>query len=317
MIDLDIVIVNWNAGKQIIDCLNTLLVACQGSVLFKLSICVIVDNGSTDGSSDDLETLPLPVTLIRNTRNMGFGYASNQGSIIGRSKYILFLNPDVRLAPDNLIKTIMFMEEAQNERFGAIGIQFIVGGEIQRTTARIPTRASFFYQMLGLDHLWPKRFPPLLMTDWDHKKSMDLYHVPGAFLLVRRKVFEDLHGFDERFFMYYEDLDLSLRMRQAGWKIYYLATTQAFHQGGGTTDQVKAGRHFYLLCSRVHYVAKHFGYWTAIGIVITSLLVEFWVRLGWSVGSLSGQNMIDTLRAYGMFVRALPTLLRDIKDEKE
>ena len=112
MIDLDVVIVNWNAGKQIIDCLNSLLVACQGSVLFKLSICVVVDNASTDGSSDDLESLPLPVRLVRNTRNTGFGYDSNQGSKMGRSKYILFLNPDVRLAPDNLIKTITFMEEA-------------------------------------------------------------------------------------------------------------------------------------------------------------------------------------------------------------
>lgn len=315
MVPLDVVIVNWNAGEQILDCLKSLQAASQGSDLIKLSSCVVIDNASMDGSLDPLAALALPLTIMKNADNKGFGYASNQGSKIGKSKYILFLNPDVRLSPDNLVKTVSFMEEPHNQKVAATGIQFVFDGKIQRTTARFPTRTSFFYQMLGLDHLWPGRFPPLLMTDWDHGESKELDHVPASFLLIRRKIFEELRGFDERFFMYYEDLDLSFRIKQAGWKIYYLATAQSFHQGGGTSQQVRAKRLFYVLCSRVYYVAKHFGYWTAVEVMIASVLAEFWVRLGWSLIKLSHRTFIETIEAYGRFVWAFPRLLKDLKNK--
>ena len=315
MILLDVVIVNWNAGEQILDCLNSLQAASRGSDLIKLSSCVIVDNASTDGSLDSLPEFGLPITIIKNVDNKGFGYACNQGSKIGNSKYILFLNPDVRLSLDSLVKTVSFMEEPRNQKIAATGIQFVSDGKIQRTAARFPTKTSFFYQMLGLDRLWPGRFPPLLMTDWDHEESRELDHVPASFLLIRRKIFEDLQGFDERFFMYYEDLDLSFRIKQAGWKIYYLATVQSFHRGGGTSQQVKSERLFYVLCSRVYYVAKHFGYWDAIRVMIASVLLEFWFRLGWSLVKLSYRTFIETIEAYGRFVWVFPRLLKDLKNK--
>ena len=314
MVPLDVVIVNWNAGEQILDCLKSLQAASRGSDLIKLSSCVIVDNASTDRSLDSLPALGIPLTIIKNADNKGFGSACNQGSKIGNSKYILFLNPDVRLSPDSLEKTVSFMEEPRNQKVAATGIQFVFDGKIQRTTARFPTRTSFFYQMLGLDRLWPGRFPPLLMTDWDHEESRELDHVPASFLLIRRKIFEELQGFNEQFFMYYEDLDLSFRIKKAGWKIYYLATVQSFHRGGGTSYQVRAERLYYVLCSRVYYVAKHFGYWTAVGIMVASVLAEFWVRLGWSLIKLSRRAFTETIETYGRFVWAFPRLLKELKN---
>ena len=314
MVPLDVVIVNWNAGHQILDCLKSLQAASQGSDLIKLSNCVVVDNASMDGSLDSLPALALPLTIMKNADNKGFGYACNQGSKIGKSKYILFLNPDVRLSPNSLVKTVSFMEEPRNQKVAATGIQFVFDGKIQRTTARFPTRMSFFYQMLFLDRLWPGRFPPLLMTDCDHEESRELDHVPASFLLIRREIFEELQGFDEQFFMYYEDLDLSFRIKKAGWKIYYLATVQSFHQGGGTSHQVKADRLYYVLCSRAYYVAKHFGYWTAVGIMIASVLAEFWVRLGWSLIKLSRRAFTETIETYGRFVWAFPRLLKELKN---
>lgn len=315
MIDLDIVIVNWNTGPQLQECLQSISLASPASVL-RLRQCVVVDNASVDGSADGLEGLPLPLTMIRNHENKGFAYACNQGAKVGRSEYILFLNPDFRLFPDSLVKALRFLEGKRNERVCILGIQLVdENGVIQRNVARFPTPGSLFYRMFGLDRLWSRRFPSHLMTDWDHQESREVDQVTGAFYLVRRKVFEELKGFDERFFMYFEDLDFAYRAKQADWKSYYLADARAFHYGGGASNQVKAKRLSYVLNSRVLYVAKHFGSPSALRILMASLLVEFWARLGWSLANLSGQNFIETLRAYGMFVRTLPQLLRDLRSE--
>jgi len=313
MIDLDIVIVNWNTGPQLRDCLQSILPASPTSVL-RLRRCVVVDNASVDGSADGLDGLPLPLTMIRNHENKGFAYACNQGAKVGGSEYILFLNPDFRLFPDSLVKALRFLEGKRNEQVGILGIQLVdENGVIQRNVARFPTPGSLFYQMLGLDRLWPRRFPPHFMTDWDHRESREVDQVTGAFYLVRRKVFEELKGFDERFFMYFEDLDFAYRAKQGGRTSYYLADAQALHYGGGASNQVKARRLSYVLNSRVLYVAKHFSKSAARSILLASLGIEFWTRLGWSLITLSGQSFIETLRAYGMFVRTLPRLLRELR----
>ena len=122
-----------------------------------------------------------------------------------------------------------------------------------------PRQDLLFHQMLGLDRLWPHRFPSHFMTDWDYRENREVDQVSGAFFLVRRKVFEELNGFDERFFMYFEDLDFAYRAKQAGWRSFYLADAQAVHFGGGASYQVKGKRLYYVLNSRALYVAKHFG----------------------------------------------------------
>lgn len=313
MIDLDIVIVNWNTGPQLRDCLQSILLASPASVL-SLRQCIIVDNASTDGSANGLEVLPLPLTMIRNHENKGFAAACNHGAKAGESEYILFLNPDFRLFPDSLVKALRFLDEKLNEHVGILGIQLVdEKGVIQRNTARFPTPKSLFYQMLGLDRLWPRRFPSHFKTNWDHRESREVDQVTGAFNLVRRKVFEELKGFDERFFMYFEDLDFAYRARQAGWTSYYLADTQAFHYGGGASNQVKSRRLSYVLNSRALYVAKHFGSSSAFRILMASLAVEFWARLAWSLVNLSGKNFIETIRAYGLFARTFPQLMRVLR----
>jgi len=316
MIDFDIIIVNWNTGHQLMKCLQSIALTCSVSIL-QLQQCIVVDNASTDGSADGLEDLPIPLILVRNQENKGFAYACNQGAKGSRSSNILFLNPDIQLFPDSLTEALLFFQERQNERVGILGIQLVdEKGVIQRNVARFPTPRSLFPQMLGLDRLWPRRFPPHFMTDWDHRESREVDQVTGAFFLVRKEVFELLHGFDERFFMYFEDLDFAYRAKQAGWKSYYLADAQAFHQGGGASNQVKAKRLAYVLGSRAQYVAKHFGRPAALAILSASLGVEFPVRLGWCLVNLSGQNFIETLQAYGMFIKTLPRLLRELKNRQ-
>jgi N-acetylglucosaminyl-diphospho-decaprenol L-rhamnosyltransferase len=313
MANLDIVIVNWNTGTQLRACLQSLSSALLGFGLSEFH-CIVVDNGSADGSADGLEGLPFPLKLIRNHENKGFAFACNQGAGQGDSEYILFLNPDCRLFPDSLEKVSHFLEEQGHEHIGIIGVQLVDGnGAIQRNVARFPTPKSLFHQMLGLDRLLPRRFPPHFITDWDYGETREIDQVPGAFFFVRRKVFEHLNGFDERFFMYYEDLDFSYRAVQAGWKSFYLADAQAVHFGGGASYQVKGKRLYYVLTSRALYVAKHFGFQSSLRIIFASWAVEFWGRIGWSFANRSENNFFETIQAYRMYLRTLPQLLKDIR----
>ena len=313
MIDLDIVIVNWNTGPQLRDCLQSISLAIAPPGL-RLCQCSVVDNASQDGSADGLEDLPLPLTIIMNQDNKGFAYACNQGAKAGKSEYILFLNPDLRLFPNSLEKSLQFLDDKQNEQVGILGIQLVdANGVVHRNVARFPTPKTLFLQMLGLDRLWNRRFPSHFMTEWDHQDSREVDQVTGAFYLVRRSVFEKLEGFDERFFMYFEDLDFAYRAKHAGWKSYYLSDVQALHFGGGASYQVKAKRLYYVLYSRLLYVAKHFGANSTIAILVASFIVEFWIRLGWSITSFSKQNFISTIQAYCMFLHNLPRLLRNLK----
>ena len=148
------------------------------------------------------------------------------------------------------------------------------------------------------------------MSEWDHATNRDVDQVIGAFFLIRRTVFEALNGFDERFFVYFEEVDVSYRARQAGWRSVYLATARAFHAGGGTSQQVKAARLFYSLRSRLLYGFKHFSRLRAWALVGVTLLVEPISRLVFSAIRGGREDVLNTLRAYGMLWRALPSILK-------
>jgi N-acetylglucosaminyl-diphospho-decaprenol L-rhamnosyltransferase len=313
MIEFDIVIVNWNSGVQLKECLQSITQASSMADLC-LGKCIVVDNASQVGSAEKLD-IPFPaLTQVWNQENKGFAYGCNQGAKMGTSEYVLFLNPDVKLLPDSLGKALRFLEEKEHSRVGIAGIQLVgIDGIIQRNVARFPTPGSLFHQMLGLDRLWPRHFPSHFMTEWDHCASREVDQVTGAFFMVRRNLFEQLNGFDERFFMYFEDLDFACQAKQAGWTSYYMAEVHAIHHGGGASYQVKARRLSYVLKSRVLYVAKHFGTSSALAILLASLLVESWVRLAWSLVNRSGQNFIETIHAYWIFLETLPHLVLNLK----
>lgn len=299
MASVDIIIANWNSGRQIYECLKSITNAEKSG--FRLSRVVVIDNASTDGSADGLQDLNLPLTLICNNVNRGFAAACNQGAAGSKADYLLFLNPDTRLSEDSLAVPIAFMERPENQHIGIVGIQLIDDeGRVSRTCARFPTPGQFFAKMLGLDRLFPRVFPSHFMNEWDHRDSREVDHVMGAFFLVRRPLFEMLNGFDERFFVYLEDLDLSFRARQLGWSSFYLAAAQAYHKGGGTSEQIKAKRLFYSLRSRILYGYKHFSRVGATMLMLGTLIVEPLSRMVLGAARGSWKEIIETGRAYCM-----------------
>ncbi len=306
---LDIIVVNWNAGEQLCVCLRSALAA--DSTGFRLGRLVVVDNGSTDGSADRIKALGPGVVPIRNPDNRGFAAACNQGAAGSRADYLLLLNPDMRLLSDSLVKPIAFLERPENAWVGIVGIQLLdEGGTVRRSCARFPTAGRYLATTMGLDRLAPRLFPPHFTVEWDHQDSREVDQVMGAFFLVRRTIFEALGGFDERFFVYFEDVDFALRARKAGWRSYYLATARAYHRGAGTTEEAKALRLAYNLRGRILYSFKHFGQFSAALVTLATLLIEPVSRVALAMARRSPTEALDTLRGYARLWSEVPTLLK-------
>jgi len=298
---LTIIIVNWNAGRHLRACLES--VRQYGAPWVERT--VVVDNGSTDGSEAGIESLS-GVTLIRSRVNLGFAAACNLGARHTQTEYLLFLNPDAELHQNTLSRALGFMANPAHSTVGICGVRLLdEAGHVSRSCARFPSVRHFVLHAMGIDRLVPGLGH--LMQDWDHLQTRQVDHVIGAFYLVRSEVFKALQGFDERFFVYLEDLDFSLRARQAGWDSYYLADVQAFHAGGGTSKQVKARRLFYVLRSRLLYAFKHLSRPGAVGVTLATVMLEPWARTAWSLIRCSWSGVKETWLAYGMLMRWLPT----------
>jgi N-acetylglucosaminyl-diphospho-decaprenol L-rhamnosyltransferase len=298
-----VVIVNWNSGTQLRECLISFAAVADDDVM--LARVTVVDNASADGSAEGLETA-LPLTVIRNAGNRGFAAACNQGAASSEANYLLFLNPDTRLMPGSLELPVRYLQSEHHEAVGIVGIQLIdSNGHVARNTARAPSARAMIGHSLGLDRLMPSVFPPHFVSEWAHDETRNVDQVMGAFFLVRRSVFEALGGFDESFFVYYEDLDFAMRARTQGWSSVYLATAQAFHRGQGTTEGATARRTFYFCRSRILYARKYFGALGSFGVMFTTLVLEPIAR-----GIASPRSAGGTLRAFGMLWKDLPGILR-------
>ena len=301
---LDIVIVNWNAGWQLQQCLDSIRTASRDGV--ELLRVVVVDNASSDGSIDRLQPGSVPLSLIRNTVNRGFAAACNQGARDSRASYLLFLNPDIVLTGESLSATVRFMESGQNSKVAVCGVQLLNGpGQIAPSCSRFPTPQHFYAKTFGLNHLSPRRFQESLMCDWNHHETRPVDIVMGAFLLVRQEIFATLGGFDEDFFVYYEEVDFLYKVHRRGWQSYYLTTAQAYHNGGGCSNQAKAARLFYSLRSRIIYCHKHFGWAHTASVVLATLLIEPFSRMAYATARDGGREIGDTLRAYAMLLKWL------------
>jgi len=270
---LDIVIVNWNSGDRLRTCVNSIL----NNGKEELAQIIIIDNDSTDGSDKTLDKLPL-VSLIRLPENVGFAKACNIGAKHSKAEFLLFLNPDTEIFENTLYTAVDFMNAKENAQVGICGVQLVDKiGIPNRTCTYCPSFLQFLFHTIGISRIIPSS--GYVMRDWSHRSVRQVDHVIGAFFLVRQSLFHELAGFDERFFVYFEDLDFSFRAKKNGWKTMYLASAQAFHEEGGCSSQVKSKRLFYSLRSRLLYGFKHFSVFHGWVLVFSTLCIEPLVRL--------------------------------------
>ena len=293
---LSIVIVNWNAGDQLRACIASIAQTASG--MLRPCEVLVVDNASIDDSVRGIDQYGIPVRLMANTVNRGFAAACNQGAREAHGDYLLFLNPDTRLFADSLARPLEFMERPENSTIGICGIRLLdESGNTSTCAARFPSLRVLAGAILGLGKLLPRMFPLHLMAPRELTESQAVDQVIGAFFLIRRDVFDRCGGFDERFFVYFEEVDLSLRAKQLGYASYFLSDVAAFHKGGGCSDQVKAARLFYSLRSRVLYAQKHYSVGELFGLALL-MAIEFPLRVGRSVLRMSKSDLLNTLLAY-------------------
>lgn len=260
---------------------------------------------------DRLEELSGKIRTVRNSSNRGFAAACNIGAALGDGPLILFLNPDTRIYPGAFSVPAGFMAARDGEQVGVCGIQLVDGhGRAQRRCGRVPSARTFLFQALGLSLLAPRLFPGVELAEFDHCSDRDVAHVMGAFYLVRRSLFEALGGFDERFFLYLEDLDFSKRSGEGGWRTRFLAGARAFHLGGGSSQNVKAARLFYAQRSRIVFSFKHFSAAKAVAVLLATSLVELPLRLVRSLARGAPGEGKDALIAYARLYQQLPAILR-------
>jgi GT2 family glycosyltransferase len=304
---VDVVVVNWNGGRLVTDCVGSLDAFGE-----RVNRIIVVDNGSTDGS---ISMLPRSkrIHIIENGENLGFARACNLGAERGNSDYILFFNPDARLIDTSLTKLIEFMSSPAADRIGICGAKLIGDdGQTQRSCANFTDVSTYLGGAIGLTERFPRLFTPLFAT-FDYTKSRIVDQPIGAYFLIRRTLFEQLDGFDERFFVYFEEVDLALRAKNAGWDAYYFSDAVAFHKGGGSSERVRARRLFYSLRSRLQYAAKHFSLIGFAAVGLASLIVEPLGRLARAGVRLSGAEVADTLGAYGMLWKDMPRIVHKIR----
>ena len=283
MLDLSIIIVNWNVRDLLDKCLASLFsaelsIGADDGGLPRAEI-IVIDSASADGSVEMLRQKYPAVHLLPQDDNVGFTRGNNIGLARASGEYLLLLNPDTEVSPDALPILLRFL--AARPSVGIVGPQTLNNdGSHQSTRRRFP---SLWTGVFESTWLWPwapasieHRFRMLDASDGD---IVEVDWVQGSALLMRRAVYQDIGGLDEDYVMYSEELDFCRRAKTAGWHVYYHGGAVITHHGGKSSEQAAAPKQIHFHTSKLRYFRKHHGYAPYLFLRIILLL-----QFGWQLG---------------------------------
>lgn len=231
--DLSIIILNYNTRQLTMDCLQSVY-ASTTSYSYEV---ILIDNNSSDDSIAHFERNYPVARLIKNSENVGFARANNQGIHIAQGRYILLLNSDTVVQSDTFDIMLKFMDE--HPKVGSAGCKIVLpDGSLDKACRRgFPTPSASFYYAFGIAKLFPDnpRFNQYQLGYLDPDDTYEVDCLMGAFMLVRKEVIGQVGVLDETFFMYGEDIDWCYRIKQAGWQIYYVPQTSIIHYKGASS----------------------------------------------------------------------------------
>jgi hypothetical protein len=231
---------------------------------------VVVDNASSDPSAEMVRTEFPQVKLLVNDTNRGYGAAANQGIDLCRARrYVLLLNSDVRLEPGALRALTRYLDEHPSA--AVVGPRLVnPDGSLQRSCFPFPTLPSIF--------LWENTFGGLLryvrlprnryLRTWPHDRPQVVPWVLGAAMAIRRDSFDAVGRFEESYFMYWEEVDLCYRLRDAGWEVHFAPVTTMVHHGGASTAQHRADMNVHLFAGEVRFFRRHYTRLRSAGLII-------------------------------------------------
>jgi len=275
---ISIVIVNYKVPQCLVEALHSLRLAKH----YDRCEVIIVDNASGDNSREAITSEFGEVQWIQLKANIGFGKACNIGAEAARGRYLLLLNPDTVISENTLASAVEFMEAHPNA--GLMGPKILnPDGTLQLSCRRsVPTASVAFYYLSGLSHVFPKsrRFGKYHLTYMDEDETAQVPVISGSFMFMRRELFNEVSGFDKRFFMYGEDIDLCCRISKAGYEVWYYPDIRIVHRKGKSSSKrrIRSRIDFYeamIIFSR-KYRGEHktfFPWWlTWVGVVFQGVL---------------------------------------------
>jgi hypothetical protein len=278
---ISVIVVSFNTRDILRACLQRLFSVAEG---LHLQV-IVVDNASRDASADMVAQEFPDICLIRSGINLGFAAANNQGFLQAKGDYVLLLNPDALLEPEALQLALSRMEADSSIGMGG-GLLLGKDGQREPSARLFPSLLNELLMLSGLAARYPKsRFFGRFDRTWDDSgQATAADWVPGAFALMRREALDQVGPFDERFFLYYEEVDLCRRFHAQGWKIMYWPDVVIRHWGGESSKTVEnqdfssSGSQLTLwrMRSELLYYRKHHGALTTRAV---ALLESCWHRL--------------------------------------
>jgi len=297
---ISVVIPSWNTREYLRACLATL-----GAAPKPATEVIVVENGSEDGSRELVEQEFPGVRLIVNARNEGFARACNQGMRVATGDHVLLLNTDTEIRGAALLLLHAFLEE--NPDYGAVAPRLVhPDGTTQRTVQAFPNLWTPLFFSTPFERWFPRsrELRRYFLRDWTQEDSADIDQPPAAALLVRRAVLEQVGLFDETLWLFYNDVDLSLRMKAAGWRTRYLAEAEVLHHVGGSTRKFGSFVPEWQR-NRLAFYRKHYGRAGGLWIkACASFTFADWALRQWwgRLRGRSAERVGPLLRVFGRFL---------------
>jgi GT2 family glycosyltransferase len=271
---LSIIIVSFNTEKLLEETIKSIYSSEKDNSFFEI---IVVDNNSSDKSIKMVKEKFGQVKLIINSKNLGFGAANNLGAKNAKGEYLLFLNSDTIVQSEALTKMVDFFKK--NKRVGILGPKLVLNsGKIQPYCIGYKSSLgqSFknrFAKCLAKLKINKKFLTRLSLEYWDWLEPRSVDWVTGAALMIRKNLFDKVHGFDEKIFMYFEDQDLCLKANQLNQETWVLPNAEIIHLGGKSIKLDNERKKYYYQ-SQDYFFKKHFGKFSYLLMKIISFPVR-------------------------------------------
>lgn len=232
---LAVCIVNWNTRFHLRSCLDSL----REHASDLQPTIIVVDNGSTDGSADLVREEYPEALLVANAQNLGYAAANNQALAVAEADFKLLLNPDVEVHAGAVQYLMRFLQSHPQAAAVAPRLRY-PDGRVQLTCRSFPTPDTIFYDALLLSKLFPRSrvFGKYRMSWWAHDDERPVEQPMASALLLRDAASQQIGGLDEDFPVFFNDVDLCYRLKQAGWEIWFTPQAEMTHFHGASTSQV-------------------------------------------------------------------------------
>ncbi len=304
MPDLSIIIVSWNVREVLAACLDSIR---ANSDSLDLEV-IVVESASTDDTLSMLNARYPWVTVLPESKNIGFTVGNNIGLAAAHGRLLMLLNPDTEIIGDALLQMAAYLNAHPD--VGIVGPHTLNSdGTTQSSKRRFPTLATAVFESTWLQPFAPRRILDRFYTaDIPDDATAEVDWMQGSALMFRCEVYEQIGGLDEGFVMFSEEVDFCKRLKDAGWRAVYLGSVRIVHHGGKSTEQVTARRHVHFQQSKLRYFRKHYSRFAALllrGFLLVSYLQQLIMEsLKAALGHKRAMRR-ERVRVYWQVLRAL------------